>query len=263
MILDGFFLKIDEILLAHAFTLDRAHRCAYPNGRGSYGIVLALEGMAEFRFSSGEQVVLTEGCALFLSPDAAYTVRTEGAFRHYTVNFRAESDGARLGALDGKHTLLPCGDTEGIRHAFRRLVAIFSAKGTGFEMQSFGTLYELLALFYSTLDASVQGDAARLQPAREYIEHSFRLPITLSELAARTGMSVTHFRRVWQRQYGTSPMRYRDSIRLSFAKEYLHSGYYTVAEVAEKCGFDDPNYFVRFFKRHVGIPPRVYQKQYL
>ena len=56
-------------------------------------------------------------------------------------------------------------------------------------------------------------------------------------------------------------MQYRDSIRLYYAKEYLNSGYYTVSEIAEKCGFDDVSYFVRFFKKRTGTPPGAYKKR--
>lgn len=54
-------------------------------------------------------------------------------------------------------------------------------------------------------------------------------------------------------------MQYRDAIRLYYAKEYLNSGYYTVTEIAEKCGFDDVSYFVRFFRKRTGTPPGTYK----
>ena len=76
-------------------------------------------------------------------------------------------------------------------------------------------------------------------------------------------MSVTNFRREWKKQYGASPLDYRDAVRLSYASEYLASGYYTVSEVAEKCGFDDVSYFVRFYKRKTGTTPGSIKKQFM
>ena len=35
--------------------------------------------------------------------------------------------------------------------------------------------------------------------------------------------------------------------------------HYTVSEIAEKCGFDDVSYFVRFFKKQTGTTPKKYQ----
>jgi len=74
-------------------------------------------------------------------------------------------------------------------------------------------------------------------------------------------MSVTHFRREWKKHYNITPLAYRNSIRLSFARELILSGYYTVSEIAEKCGFDDVGYFIRFFKKHTGITPFKYKQQ--
>jgi AraC-like DNA-binding protein len=76
-------------------------------------------------------------------------------------------------------------------------------------------------------------------------------------------MSVTNFRREWKKIYAEAPIQYRDSIRLYYAKEYLSSGYYTVSETAEKCGFDDVSYFVRLFKKKTGLTPGEFKKALL
>ena len=68
-------------------------------------------------------------------------------------------------------------------------------------------------------------------------------------------MSETNFRRAFLSAIGETPMRYRDKMLIGLAKDYLLSGFYTVAETAEKCGFDDPSYFGRFFKKHTGVSP--------
>jgi hypothetical protein len=39
------------------------------------------------------------------------------------------------------------------------------------------------------------------------------------------------------------------------AKELLESGFYSVSEVAMRCGFDDVSYLCRFFKKHTGLTP--------
>ena len=72
-----------------------------------------------------------------------------------------------------------------------------------------------------------------------------------------------NFRREWKKIYSESPLQYHISIRFYYAKEYLTSGYYTVSEIAQKCGFDDVSYFVRFFKRQAGLTPGEYKKQIL
>ena len=38
-------------------------------------------------------------------------------------------------------------------------------------------------------------------------------------------------------------------------------GFFSVQEVAKKCGFDDASYFVRFFKKQTGLTPCEFKKQ--
>ncbi|MBD9009716.1 MAG: AraC family transcriptional regulator [Clostridiales bacterium] len=43
--------------------------------------------------------------------------------------------------------------------------------------------------------------------------------------------------------------------RLEYACSMLKSGELSVAEVSEKAGFSDYNYFSRLFKKHYGVSP--------
>lgn len=55
--------------------------------------------------------------------------------------------------------------------------------------------------------------------------------------------------------YGTSPNNLILNKRLHEAQRLLKSGTCTVAEVAYRCGFSDPKYFSRCFKRLAGMSP--------
>ena len=260
---DGFHVSVKGISIAHEFIIDGAHSCEYPLGRGSYGLVYALGGQAEYRFFDGGRILVTPGDLLFLSKSAAYSIITEDTFHHYTVNFDIYEEDSRLRELDRPYCLLNKKSAEMLPLAFKKLVGIWSGKGFCFEMQGAAVLYELLALFYTEYVSLSGTFTSRLQPAKEYIERNFNTPISLDELARLSNMSVTNFRREWKRIYSDSPLKYRDGIRLYYAREYLSSGYYTVSEIAEKCGFTDASYFVRFFKRKTGKTPGRIKKQVL
>ena len=256
MLKDRFFLDIQRIRLAHEFVLNRVQKCEYPLGREHYGLVYVLSGRAEYRFSTGERITVADGNVLFLSPRAAYLIVTEKEFKHYTVNFDIHEKSSRLDSLDKAFCLLSDQNTEHIKKGFAKLLSAWSQKKSGFEMQAIGRLYELLSLFYFEYHRGQDPSLyQRLLPVKEYIECNFDQPMSLEQLARLVDMSVTNFRREWKKLYGESPLQYRDDLRLSYAKEYLNSGYYSVSEIARKCGFDDVSYFVRFFKKQTGITP--------
>ena len=259
---DRHYADIKAIHIAHEYVLDRVHKCEYPQGRGSYGLICALKGRAEYRFRSGERVIVEDDDILFLSPDTAYSIVTDKEFAHYTVNFDIHTDTSDTGLSATSYALVRKNNNAQITQAFKRLTDVWQQKRAGYEMQAIGHLYILLALFFSEY-TNQQGKAffQRLLPAREYIEQHFDKPVTLERLSFLASMSVTNFRREWRKCYVQTPMQYRDEVRLYYAKEYLLSGYYTVSEVSEKCGFEDVSYFVRFFKKKTGIPPGKFQKQ--
>ena len=130
-------------------------------------------------------------------------------------------------------------------------------------MHAVGCLYELMSLFY--LDYTEGQNSAsftRLSRAREYIEQHYTESINLEQLAWISSMSTSHFRREWKKFYTESPLQFRDSIRLHYAKEYLKTGYYTICEIAKKCGFQDVSYFVRFFKKKTALTPGEFKRNF-
>lgn len=262
---ETFIVDISEINLAHEFVLDAAHKCEYLNGRGTYGMVYGIDGAAEYKFNSGERLTVNEGDTLLLAPDTAYSIFTHTAFRHYTINFSIHQKSSHLDIVNKPYCLLPNADPEQFGRLFGRLVKGWTQKNEGYRMLSISHLYALLSLFYLELKNRLipYGSDARLLPAKEYMEQNFRSAITLDQLAKVCNMSVTNFRREWQKKYRMTPIQYRDKIRLSCAKEYLICGYYSVSEVAGRCGFENPTYFIRFFEKHVGMTPGEFKKQSL
>ena len=263
LLTNSFFLDIKEIHLAHKYVLDRVHRCEYPYGRGHYGIVFVLSGQAEYRFYTGERITVSDRDVLLLSSSARYSIVTAKEFKHYTVNFDIHEDTSKVG-FERPYCFLKQEETEQLERNFKKIVSIWTAKKNGFEMESVGCLYELLSNFYfEYTNRKNSVTYQRLLPAKDYIEQQFDSPITLEALAKLSNMSVSNFRREWKKIFSKSPLQYRDYIRICYAKEYLNSEYFSVSEIAQKCGFADVSYFVRFFKNQTGITPKKYKNCFL
>ena len=258
-----FYLNIERIHLAHEFVLNRVKRCEYPRGRGSYGLVYVLRGEAQYRFSTGERVNIGEGDVLLISPDCAYSIFSDEDFLHYTVNFSLHLTEESVAVLPSRYFCLRGEGTFPFERLFKRIVSIWQGKEIAYEMLAVSVLYEILACFIREHSRKNESDYLRLLPARTYIEKHFEESISLDALATLCRMSLTNFRREWKRHFQDTPLKYRDTLRLALAKEYLHTGFYTVTEIATKCGFDDASYFVRFFRKNVGLPPKEYQKKHM
>lgn len=79
--------------------------------------------------------------------------------------------------------------------------------------------------------------------------------IGVADLAAVAGLSRFHFSRLFRRSEGVSPAAWITDLRLRQATRLLRDGDLSIAAVASRCGYADPAYFCRVFRRLFGVSP--------
>lgn len=93
----------------------------------------------------------------------------------------------------------------------------------------------------------------------DYMQVNLREPLRLEDFAAEAGMSVSHFSELFRVQTGQSPMAFFIDIRIRYACRLLDLSERPVKVVAIECGYRDPYYFSRVFKKVMGISPDKYR----
>lgn len=74
-------------------------------------------------------------------------------------------------------------------------------------------------------------------------------------------LSPNHIRKVFKRETTMSPLQFLNEKRIEYAKDLLTSrNCYKIKEVARLCGFEDPYYFSRLFKKLTSVSPEKYKK---
>lgn len=94
-----------------------------------------------------------------------------------------------------------------------------------------------------------------------YMEKNYRRELTAQELASVSGLSERQLRRLFLRQFGCSPLQYLTDIRLKHACHMLRCTDLSVAQIADKSGFADSNYFSRKFKQYTRLSPQQYRRR--
>ncbi len=84
--------------------------------------------------------------------------------------------------------------------------------------------------------------------------------LELKSLADMMFLSPEYFVRKFKAVYGISPMKYYDRLRIDHATAAIREGQLSFTEIAESLGIEDPAYFSKFFKKHVGITPGEYRR---
>ena len=82
----------------------------------------------------------------------------------------------------------------------------------------------------------------------------------LSDVARESGYARDALTRRLKRDHGLGLRGMRDLLRLETAQASLKAKV-PIAEAALQAGFDDPNYFARWFRRKTGVTPSRWRKQ--
>ncbi len=100
----------------------------------------------------------------------------------------------------------------------------------------------------------------RIERTVKFISRNLNRRLTLQDLATTAGMSVSHFCHTFPQQTGQSPLAFVETCRMRQAAMRLRLEEETVAELAEKLGYDNAFYFTNRFRRHHGMSPTAYRK---
>ena len=81
----------------------------------------------------------------------------------------------------------------------------------------------------------------------------------IEELAGVAGYSRGHFCRKFREEIGCNPHEFVVDLKMRYALRKLQIENITIKEVAAACGFDDPSYFCKVFRKHYGVTPALFR----
>lgn len=96
----------------------------------------------------------------------------------------------------------------------------------------------------------------------DHLRDRYREPVTNTQLARLSGLSVRAFERRFLEVFHVPPQQYLRKLRLRLASHALVFSHQSIVEVALGCGFADQSHFTREFHRHFGRTPREFRAWY-
>ncbi len=126
----------------------------------------------------------------------------------------------------------------------------------GYHLLALSDFYSLLARLYKHILRPADPAYGKIKSAVYYLQQHFTDPsLNVEQLCSLSGVSDTYFRRLFYSAFHTTPKNYLNLLRTNYARELLETGYYTVEEVSEKCGFSDSKYFSTVYKKYQKTQP--------
>ncbi|MGQ0659504.1 helix-turn-helix domain-containing protein [Sphingosinicella sp.] len=211
--------------------------------RTQTGAAMAVPGTILFG-NAGEQFT----CRQF---DRAHNHRSVVAFDRALIEEAADAAGQSSAAF--RLAALPPGPSSAPLHA--AILRLVRSEREQEELvlalvaAAFGLDREAAAPPPSARDSRVVLDAVR------FLEGHFAETHSLSDLAARAGLSRFHFLRLFRDLTGTSPNRFLIGLRLRACAERLQESAAPITEIALDAGFNDISHFNHLFRRAFAMSP--------
>ena len=110
---------------------------------------------------------------------------------------------------------------------------------------------------------SVKGYSSMIRRAVTYIEMNLIENLSLGEVAGAVGVSPEYLSSRFKKETGQTFIKYINDKRIQKALVYLGTTSWSIAEISEKIGILDVNYFSRIFKKKQGMTPSAYRQMLL
>ena len=228
-------------------------------GRRSNAFLFVWDGEATFFDEQHKKTVITNGELAFLPKYKKYRMQyTAPSNTFVVVNFDLCDKNDNEIALFDDITLVAKDDVT------RRIAKIM----TNFELCSISKtmetvlrkkelMYRLLGTIYApSFSLVTRSDISeQIADGVHLLEQTYLENIPITQYAAASHVSVNTFRNVFQKEFGISPLKYRNRLRIERAKELLSESGFSVAEAAYASGFENIGYFCRYYRQVTGETP--------
>lgn len=210
----------------------------------------------------GKTFIVSKNQMLILPKNKIYSIKVFGNFSYYSILFDYETENE-----DNSFPFPLCFETENTDYFIDKYKAAYNLSAVepyGYKVKIREILYDIIAKiseenytknFFNKICYSIRKSV-------KYIDVNYSDPeISLKVIADQSGITDTHFRRIFKQFYGVTPITYITDLRLKKSKNLLSTTNLSVEEISKRCGFNEYTYFTKLFKKHIGESPKKWRDE--
>ena len=249
--------RVKEIVVA-IFVPSGAGEAVHKN-RPSHGLAFNCGAESKYIFDDGTVCCVEKNDIIYIPKNSNYEVVFDKGVNTYCVNFQLMDE------VEFSPFVLHMSDGEEVLKAYQNAEKTWRRAKEGREYRVLSELYKILYEMQklNSLPYLPSAKWKLIEPAVEYIHKHYTMEaINVGKLSELCGISYDYLRKIFEKAYGCSPIKFINGLKIKRAKELLDSGLYSVGEVTFLAGFSDTSHFSRFFKENVGMAPSEYMNSH-
>ena len=111
------------------------------------------------------------------------------------------------------------------------------------------------------ISAHTAEQVAIIREIHEDLTHHIETRVTIEELSRRYLMNPTTLKTVFKSVYGTSLAAHMKEHRMGLAAQLLRESDLSIAEIAQRVGYESQSKLTAAFKEYFGMPPKEYRQR--
>jgi len=110
-------------------------------------------------------------------------------------------------------------------------------------------------------DDGADNKADKIRFAQRLIERNYNRRLSLQDISKEVFLSYKYLSRVFKEKTGKTFNEYKLELKIASAKQLLSEGNYTLGQIAYMVGYQNPDSFMKMFKRVAGLTPSEYRNR--
>ncbi len=248
--------KVGGLEYYHFVYETRLKRLKQPFKYGIFHAYLCVKGDGVLEVN-GCKYPLTSGTLFFAFPEEQYTLTDVSGLTYLYISF---------GGCDASSVLADFGVSRETRlfEGFSHLVHFWMSSIRRVDKQNAVALTESVLLYTLSYINSDKRDKGgdRFNSVLEYIDANITEPtLSISKVSDIFFYSEKYLSALFTRRMGERFTSYVNIKRIENAKRYLVEDKLSVSDISYECGFSDPFYFSKVFKKYTGMTPSQFSKK--
>ncbi len=250
-------VKTGEIDYYHFVYEASYKRLNQPFFHSSYRMILPFKGECIYKVG-GKEYHVAPGSLFFAFPKTSFELLGTSNFTYLYISF----NGASVQKLLESFGITP---SNCVFSGFEQLTEFWMNSIRRVNPSNANALTESVFLYTLSFIGSNDNhpeEVERFDGIIKYIEQNYTDPtLSIKKLADMYFYSEKYLSSLFKKNTGTKFTDYINTRRIKRAVILMEEKRHSISQVATRCGFSDPLYFSKVFKKIMGITPSEYSKR--